>query len=291
MAFLPIGERCFRLRIPMEKCSTPENFRFNPWGAARKRPGNDESRLSTACVRRVNLKLKDDKARSNEVTLSRNSSRHYLVEYDGSAHQYGWTSAEATVAHHFLAPALKRLLLREQPRTVLDIGCGNGAMALHLRGDYRVTAFDASEDGILQANEQVRLQGGPSVRLCVASVYSNDLEDVVGTGFDAAYALEVVEHLYYPRQLFVSARKCLRPGGLLVVSTPYHGYLKNLALSLTNRWDSHWTTHWDGGHIKFFSRATLGSLAAHEGFELEEFQGVGRVRYLWKSMILSFRML
>lgn len=163
-------------------------------------------------------------------------------------------------------------------------------MALHLKNDYQMTAFDASQEGIERAHDGQRVKGGPSVRFQVASLYSSDLGKVIGTGFDAAYALEVVEHLYYPRQLFEAARQCLKPRALFVVSTPYHGYLKNLALSLTNHWDAHWTVHWDGGHIKFFSKSTLCELAAEAGFEFERFEGVGRVQCLWKSMVLGFRM-
>jgi hypothetical protein len=37
------------------------------------------------------------------------------------------------------------------------------------------------------------------------------------------------------------------------VSTPYHGYHKNLGLALSGKMDAHFTALWEGGHIKFFS--------------------------------------
>jgi hypothetical protein len=43
-------------------------------------------------------------------------------------------------------------------------------------------------------------------------------------------ALEVVEHLFYPKKLFEQSYQLLRTGGYLILSTPYHGYLKNLAI-------------------------------------------------------------
>ena len=100
---------------------------------------------------------------------------------------------------------------------------------------------------------------------------------------------EVVEHLYRPRLLPAFARGLLEPGGYLVVSTPYHGYLKNLALSGSNGWDAHHTPLWDGGHIKFWSRATLTRLLEENGFEVVSFSGAGRLPWLWKSMILVAR--
>ena len=42
-----------------------------------------------------------------------------------------------------------------------------------------------------------------------------------------------------------------------MLSTPYHGYLKNLALAVSGRMDRHFTALHVGGHIKFFSIETL----------------------------------
>ena len=52
-----------------------------------------------------------------------------------------------------------------------------------------------------------------------------------------------------------------------VLSTPYHGYWKNLALAVAGKWDKHLTALWQGGHVKFFSIKTLGVLLAEVGFK------------------------
>lgn len=72
----------------------------------------------------------------------------------------------------------------------------------------------------------------------------------------------------------------------MIVSTPYHGYLKNLALSLINGWDAHFGVHWDGGHIKFFSKKSLAAMATNAGFVKLKVFPVGRVAGLWKVMIM-----
>jgi 2-polyprenyl-6-hydroxyphenyl methylase/3-demethylubiquinone-9 3-methyltransferase len=100
---------------------------------------------------------------------------------------------------------------------------------------------------------------------------------------------EVIEHLFSPHHLPIFAFKVLANGGWLVVSTPYHGYWKNLALCVMNKWDFHHDPLWHGGHIKFWSRNTLSKLMMNNGFEVVEFHGVGRIAYLWKSMILVCR--
>ena len=82
------------------------------------------------------------------------------------------------------------------------------------------------------------------------------------------------------------AKAVLREGGFLVVTTPYHGYLKNLALSITNKWDFHHTPLLHGGHIKFWSRPTLTKLLCEKGFNVIGFYGRGKLPFLWKSFIL-----
>jgi 2-polyprenyl-6-hydroxyphenyl methylase/3-demethylubiquinone-9 3-methyltransferase len=105
--------------------------------------------------------------------------------------------------------------------------------------------------------------------------------------FDAVIALEVLEHLLLPRSLFERAKEALSEGGTFVVSTPYHGYWKNLALAVTNKFDDHWHPLRDYGHVKFFSRETLFQLFNEQGFEVAGFKRVGRVPVLAKSMIVQ----
>ena len=74
-------------------------------------------------------------------------------------------------------------------------------------------------------------------------------------------------------------------GGVAIVSTPYHGYLKNLALALMGKMDAHFTVLWDHGHIKFWSIPTLTTLLTEVGFCNIRFHRVGRIPTFAKSMI------
>lgn len=73
----------------------------------------------------------------------------------------------------------------------------------------------------------------------------------------------------------------------MIISTPYHGYLKNLALAITGKMDMHFTALWDGGHIKFWSVKSLTQLLDEFGFKVVEFRGSGRLPYIWKSMFIK----
>ena len=116
-----------------------------------------------------------------------------------------------------------------------------------------------------------------------------DLRIRLGREFDFVVSLETIEHLFDPRLFLRRAFEVLKPSGVLVLSTPYHGYLKNLALAVSGRLDSHFTALWDGGHIKFFSWPTLRTLLGEAGFVEIRFRGAGRFPLLWKSMLVSAR--
>ncbi|MCS4034718.1 hypothetical protein GGQ02_003128 [Salinibacter ruber] len=49
--------------------------------------------------------------------------------------------------------------------------------------------------------------------------------------------------------------------------------------------DDHFTALWTHGHIRFWSRDTLGRLLREAGFENISFRRVGRIPPLAKSMI------
>ena len=112
-----------------------------------------------------------------------------------------------------------------------------------------------------------------------------DLAARFGT-FPVVISLEVVEHVYAPREYISRIRDLLEPGGSVILSTPYHGYLKNLAIAVTDKWDHHHTVLWDHGHIKFWSVATLSELLHESGFKVEDVARVGRIPALAKSMVI-----
>jgi 2-polyprenyl-6-hydroxyphenyl methylase/3-demethylubiquinone-9 3-methyltransferase len=154
---------------------------------------------------------------------------------------------------------------------------------LHELG-YEVTGIDPSESGIEKANEAF-----PQLDLSLGTAY-DDLAGRFGT-FPIVLSLEVIEHCYSPRKFAQTAFDLLDEGGLVVISTPYHGYVKNLALSVLGRWDFHFGALNAGGHIKFFSRQTLGMLLADAGFGEVDFTRVGRIPLLARSMIARARRL
>ena len=166
-------------------------------------------------------------------------------------------------------------------RSICDLGCGNGHISGRLAAlGYQVTGVDASASGI-----QLARRAYPGVEF-VHALIDRDLD--VGT-FDLVISSDVIEHLYRPADLLETAVSLLKPGGQILLGTPYHGYLKNLVLAVTGKLDAHFSALHDGGHIKFFSVNTLSKLMRAHGFEDLSFTYYGRAPYLWKNMICHAR--
>ena len=166
---------------------------------------------------------------------------------------------------------------------VLDVGCGNGVTCGEfLKRGCQVVGVDLSEQGIQWARQQY-----PGGRFELLAADRHILQNLGEEPFDLVISTEVVEHLYAPREWATGCQAALKPGGRLICTTPYHGYLKNLVLSILGKWDSHANPLWDGGHIKLWSRRTLSQLLTEAGFENLTFQGAGRMPLLWMTMIIA----
>ena len=170
---------------------------------------------------------------------------------------------------------------------ILDAGCGDGNFTHSLSEvGFQMCGIDLSDGGITRATQQY-----PSCRFAKWSVYDDYRRAFVGLAtFDAVIAIEVIEHLYSPKTFVRRVGEALVPGGLVIVTSPYWGYLKNVALAVTNRLDRNLTALWEGGHIKHWSYRTLRMLFEEQGFEFLYFKGAGRpIPYLWNGMIMAFR--
>lgn len=197
---------------------------------------------------------------------------------------YGWDRNEAVPGScNYIAPKIIDLVKGLKVARVVDLGSGNGSLCNDLAGQGLDTVgieYDATGCEVSRGRY-------PQIPFYNFGVQDDPAQLLASEApFDCVVSTEVVEHLFAPHLLPAYAAAVLNPGGYLVISTPYHGYIKNLALSVFDHWDKHHTPLWHGGHIKFWSRATLTTLLEQGGFKVLEFHGVSRLPMLWKSMIL-----
>lgn len=187
-------------------------------------------------------------------------------------------------SHDYISVAVVEKIVNLPGKKVLDIGCGNGWLCRSMAdAGYEVYGLDASDTGIEHAKKLV-----PEGTFLVESI--DEHTSAFGNEyFDIVVSTEVIEHLYDPEVLLRLTRKSLKPGGHVVITTPYHGYLKNLLISVFDKWDHHHQCERHGGHIKFFSRSSLVEMLKKNNLEITSFSGLGRMHWLWKSMLVVSR--
>ena len=204
--------------------------------------------------------------------------------------EFEWSDSKLTKTATLLLPHVINFiefsysnLINSSPKfnpNILDIGCGNGSVDNYLthRG-YSVVGVDPSHAGIEIAKREF-----PKSNFMIGSTDDSDFIDRFG-GYPFVISLEVIEHTYSPRKFCYQLFEVLNPGGIVIISTPFHGYWKNLAIALLGRSDNHYTALWEHGHIKFFSVRTLFALLSETGFIDIKWKVVGRIQPLGMSMI------
>jgi SAM-dependent methyltransferase len=109
-------------------------------------------------------------------------------------------------------------ILADAPRTVLDIGCGDGELMLRLLGApslVRLVGLDTGAGQLARLRDRLPRLRGVEVRLASAMEPPRDL-----AGFDCAALVEVIEHMdpallsRLDRALFST----LRPGKILITT-------------------------------------------------------------------------
>ena len=186
-----------------------------------------------------------------------------------------------SIHRHVTRPIVEQLN-RVGAHTVLDLGCGDGWFTGALdRCGFDVVGADIDEQGLALARGEY-----PHLHFQQMDA-TKSLDLGLTLRFDAVVAIDVIDHVAMPRRLVEVALEALRPGGLLVVVAPFHGYVKTLALALAGRLHVRFDPLHERGRLKAFSRESLTGLMA--GLDLSDVhcETIGRIPPLARAMMVA----
>lgn len=158
------------------------------------------------------------------------------------------------------------LLKGRRPCRVLDLGCGDGALAEQLRSlGHTVVGVDrVKRDGVGARVDQfveADLEQGPPTE--------------AGDGFDVVVVVDVLGHVRNPEALLRGAVERLRPGGTMLVSVPNFGHWYPRARVATGRFDYDRRGILDRAHLRFFTKESALRCFAAAGLDVRRTQAVG----------------
>jgi ubiquinone/menaquinone biosynthesis C-methylase UbiE len=151
---------------------------------------------------------------------------------------------------------------------IIDLGCGDGRWLDAIGSRYR-KAIGVDIVGAPNGDRSETSTGWEFIQ--------TDLD--LGLPFDDAMAdairaNQVIEHVREPAAFLTEARRVLRPGGLLVITTPNVRYVRHLVRlvvlgrgPMTSSHPPGESTAWDDGHLHYLTPGDLRRIARKAGFQ------------------------
>lgn len=202
------------------------------------------------------------------------------LDYDGY-----WARKRAFSMGHLSAFQLDRVraIVEAIPArvSVLDVGCGDGAMLQYLIEHKAADAhgMDISERAVAHC----RAQG---LDVWLADVTQPEVLSALAE-YDYIILSEIIEHIPTPESLLDSLRDHVRHA--FVVSVPNTGYIWHRLRLLLGRFPLQWLVH-PGEHLRFWTHLDFLWWAGWLGYRVRvaiPYRGIPLIKHLWPNLFAS----
>ena len=147
-------------------------------------------------------------------------------------------------------------------RTILDVGCGSGALAAELKNklNAEVWGIEYNDEAAGIANEKLD------------NVISGKAEDAISelpdNYFDTIIFADVLEHLVDPYNVLVKIKTKLTTNGEIVTSIPNVRHWSVVKQLLEGKWEYQEYGIMDSTHLRFFTRQSLFEMFDKAGYKI-----------------------
>jgi len=172
--------------------------------------------------------------------------------------------------HRYLNILQKHLPISEQPLKLLDVGCGAGSFLAEAQPlGYDVEGQEISPYFI----DYCRNQHG----LKVHDGFLDDLS-LPPESYDCITSFDVIEHHGAPSTFLRQIHGLLKPGGIILMSTP------DIGNWFARQYGAEWQQIHAIGHIYYFDRDTITALLEKSGFRLRQLGGMHTIDHSTLAM-------
>jgi ubiquinone/menaquinone biosynthesis C-methylase UbiE/uncharacterized protein YbaR (Trm112 family) len=165
-------------------------------------------------------------AKEEKVVEGEKFSGHsfdYLEHYKTDAEEFDYFE-ERTGATEHSERRIREDIISKIPssaESILDVGSGSAWLAKHFLGsDTFVCSMDAT---IINTSKALEKYPSPNHAAVVADAFHLPFKD---HSFDCVVAAEIIEHVPDPKAFVHSLLRVIKPGGSLIISTPYKEVIK-----------------------------------------------------------------
>ena len=208
---------------------------------------------------------------------------HYINHYTIDAEVFDYYRDRNDKLEQVSVSLLRRSIIRQIPRNtrfLLDVGCGCAYIAKHfINSGTRVVSLD-----VAQANAEKALKKYPSDNhaAVVADVFALPFKE---NTFDCIVASEIIEHTVDPHAFVEALKRVLKPGGTLIISTPYKEKIEySLCIHCNCKTPKN-------AHLHSFDKNNMKKLYAKATMNIDTVTLVGNKFLLYSRMVLLFEIL
>jgi 2-polyprenyl-3-methyl-5-hydroxy-6-metoxy-1,4-benzoquinol methylase len=153
-----------------------------------------------------------------------NSQFNYIDHYEKDAEVFDYSSLHVSSLANVEEAILRKMIIRSVPKgasLLLDVGCGSAWFAKYfVPKGKKVVSLDVS---FANASKAMTVVSASNHAVVVADVFQLPFEE---SAFDCIVASEIMEHLYEPELFVKKLIYILKPGGKLILTTPYNEILE-----------------------------------------------------------------
>lgn len=176
-------------------------------------------------------------------------------------------------------------LLPANAKTVLDVGCGKGAMSSALK-----KKFDLEVWGVEFMEDEAKMARNKLDRV-INDTIEKSIEKLPEEYFDVIYFNDVLEHLSNPNKILTMIKSKLSPNGQIISSIPNVRYHKVFQQYIFKKdWKYEGAGVMDFTHLRFFTSKSIINMYEEAGYDIISHKGINKTKslmpYLYNILLL-----